>query len=453
MKKFAFILMIMILLAAPSVYGAGDFLPLKPEMAARIEALRQAVHAEGGAYEVGYSTAMEIPLAHLTGLKVPPGWNKSDAPSVKMLGATAQTLPASYDWRALNGVTPIKNQGNCGDCWAFSTVGPLESQLALQNVLQNGKPTVLSEQYLVSCNTSGWSCNGGWFAHDYHMDESGQDNNGPGAVLSSADPYTGTSSKCTATYNHPYRLSSWAYVGSESAVPSASAIKQAIYTYGPVSVGVYAGPKFQAYSSGVFNTNESGAINHAVVLVGWNDNPPNGQPPYWILRNSWGTSWGQSGYMNIAYGINQVGYAANFIEYAATPNPPAPPAPPAPPPPPPPQPYLTGVFNNVSTSNNGRNLSGNFWVENTGAGATAGSFQVLLYLSPSSSGASKSLLGTATISASIPPNYYVSLRISDSSSKSFNGQYLIAIVDPGYSIPDANTNNTFVSNVIQNSRK
>jgi C1A family cysteine protease len=454
MKKFAFILITAILLAAPSVWGAGDFLPLHPDMAARIEALRQAVKAEGGTYEVGYSTAMDRPLEHLTGLKVPPGWNKSEAPSVPMLGASVQTLPTSYDWRALNGVTPIKNQGNCGDCWAFSTVGPMESQILLQNGTQNGQPVVLSEQYLVSCNVSGWNCNGGWFAHDYHMDESGQDNNGPGAVLASADPYSGTSSKCAATYSHPYRLSSWAYVGSETAVPSTTAIKQAIYTYGPVSVGVYAGPKFQAYSSGVFNTNETGTINHAVVLVGWNDNPPNGQPPYWILRNSWGTTWGLSGYMNIAYGVNQVGYAANFIEYAATPNPPTPPpTPPPAPPTPPKEPYLSVVFQNVSTSNNGLKLSGNLWVENTGAAATAGSFQVLLYLSPNTGGASKSLLGTATIPSSLPPNYYVNLSFSDSSrSTSFNGQYLIAVIEPG-SVLDSNPNDIFVSTVIQKGRK
>ena len=84
---------------------------------------------------------------------------------------------------ALNGVTPIKNQGNCGDCWAFSTVGPLESQI----LLKGGGTVVLSEQYLVSCNTSGWSCNGGWFAHDYHMDLSGQDNNGPGPSSQAAN--------------------------------------------------------------------------------------------------------------------------------------------------------------------------------------------------------------------------------------------------------------------------
>jgi hypothetical protein len=283
------------------------------------------------------------------------------------------------------------------------------------------------------------------------MDESGQDNNGPGAVLASADPYTGTNSKCSATYNHPYRLSSWAYVASEEAVPSTTAIKQAIYTYGPISVGVYAGPKFQAYSSGIFNTNENGTINHAVVLVGWNDNLPAG-PGYWILRNSWGTTWGQSGYMYIAYGINQVGYAANFIEYAGTPNPPAPPTPAPPPPTPPKEPYLTGVFVNVSTGNNGRNLSGSLWVENTGTAATAGSFPVLLYLSKD--GTTKTtLLGTATISVSIPPNYYVNLGFSDSSSTSFNGQYLIAIIDPGPAVPDANTNNIFVSGVIQKGRK
>ncbi len=448
MKKFAFILITAILLAAPSVWGAGDFLPLQPDMAARIEALKQAVRAEGGTYEVGYSTAMDRPLKHLTGLKVPPGWNKSDAPSVPMLGAAVQSLPTSYDWRALNGVTPIKNQGNCGACWAFSTVGPLESQILLQN-----KTTVsLSEQYLVSCNTSGWSCNGGWFAHDYHMDESGQDNNGPGAVLTTVDPYTGTNSTC-GSYSHPYRLSSWAYVGSETAVPSTTAIKQAIYTYGPVSVGVYAGPKFQAYKSGVFNTNETGTINHAVVLVGWNDNPGNGLPPYWILRNSWGATWGLYGYMYIGYGISQVGYAANFIDYAGTPGPPTPPpTPPPPPPPPPPEPYLTGVFQSVSTSNNGRSLSGNLWVENTGKAATAGSFQVLLYVSSNTSGTSKSLLGSATISASIPPNYYVNLKFSDSSSTSFNGQYLIAVIEPG-SVLDSNTTDIFVSTVIQKSGK
>src|SRR5208283_4739051 len=407
-------------------------------MAARIEALRQAVQVEGGTYEVGYSTAMDRPLEHLTGLKVPPGWKKSEAPSVRMLGASVQTLPKSYDWRAANGVTPIKDQGDCGSCWAFSTVGPLESQI----LLQHGGTVDLSEQYLVSCNVDGWNCGGGWFAHDYHMNESGQDNNGPGAVLYAADPYAsslGADPPCTATYNHPYKISSWAYVASESAVPTIEAIKQAIYTYGPISAAVYAGPKFQAYQGGIFNTSESSSqINHAIVLVGWNDDlgPNKG---YWILRNSWGTSWGQAGYMYIRYGVSEVGYGANFIEYAGgTPNPNPTPAPPVVT-----EPALTGVFVNLSAGNEGRTLTGNFWLENLGTAATEHSFRVLLYLS--NNGVSKtSLLGSATISTSIPPDYYVNLMISESSLKSFNGKYLIAVIDPNNHIPDSNKGNEVV---------
>ena len=304
-----------------------------------MQALKREVKAKGGTYEISYSAAMEKPIGRLAALKTPPGWKKSDAPSVSMLKSSVQSVPSSWDWRTMNGVTPIKNQGNCGSCWAFGTVGPLESQI----LIQDGVTVDLAEQYLVSCNVYGWGCDGGWWAHDYHLDLSGQDNNGPGAVLAASDPYTATGSACRSTYTHPYKISNWAYVGSESSVPSVQAIKQAIYTYGPISAAVYVGPMFQAYGGGIFNTNESGQINHAIVLVGWNDDlgPDNG---YWILRNSWGTSWGEAGYMRIRYGISQVGFAANFIEYAGGGSTPAAPA----------VVYkadLTGAFANVQTVN------------------------------------------------------------------------------------------------------
>ena len=316
MRKFVFILMASMLLALPSLSGASDFLNLPPAMEAKIKNIRDHVRAEGGTYEVGYSAAMERNISGLAGLRVPKDWNKNDAPSVPMLDATLQTLPSSYDWRTLNGVTPIKNQGSCGDCWAFGTVGPLESQI----LIKDGVTVDLSEQYLTSCNLDGWGCGGGWWAHDYHMSKAGQDG-GTGAVLESSKPYTGANSPCGGPYNHPYKISSWAYVGSQSAVPSIQAIKQAIYTYGPISAAVYVGPSFQAYTGGIFNTSESGTVNHGIVLVGWNDDlgPDNG---YWILRNSWGPSWGESGYMRIRYNMSQVGYAANFIQYAGgTPKP------------------------------------------------------------------------------------------------------------------------------------
>ncbi len=436
MKKIAFIGIAAIFFALPSLCGAMDFYPLPPDKEAKIQALKEEVKAKGGTYEVGYSAAMDRDLSQLTGLKAPQGWDKSDAPSVPMLDASVQVLPASFDWRSNGGVTPIKDQGSsCGSCWAFSTVGPLESQI----LLQGGGTVDLSEQYLVSCNTSGWSCGGGWFAHDYHMDRSGQDNNGPGAVFDAADPYTGTDAACGGTYDHPYGLAGWAYVGSESAVPSTEAIKQAIYTYGPVSVAVCAQELFQHYSGGIFNTPEScpAVINHAVVLVGWNDN--NGTDGYWILRNSWGTSWGMGGYMYIGYGVSQVGYAANFIEYAGGTSP----APVVS------APNLTGVFPTLHTNRNGKTVSGIFQVQNAGNVATATRFRVLLYLSPE--GVSKTrLLGSSKITKHIPAGGLVNLRVSRTLSQSTIGQYVMAVVDPDSRVPDSNrTNSVVVSGVLE----
>ncbi|MGO9314575.1 MAG: C1 family peptidase [Syntrophobacteraceae bacterium] len=439
MKKIAFIAVAAILFATPSLCGAMDFYPLPPDKEARIQALKEEVKAKGGTYEVGYSAAMDKDLSQLTGLKVPQGWNKSDAPSVKMLDAGVLLLPAAFDWLS-NGVTPIKNQGGCGSCWAFSTVGALESKI----LIQGGGIVDLSEQYLVSCNLSGWSCGGGWFAHDYHMDWPGQDNNGPGAVLTAEDHYTGTDAACKTTYDHPYSLTGWNYIDSDTPVPSTDAIKQAIYTYGPVSVAVCVGPYFEAYSGGIFNTDESSAgINHAVVLVGWNDN--GGTDGYWILRNSWGTSWGESGYMRIGYGVSLVGYSANYIEYAS--------GIPAPSPGPAPvvnAPNLTGVFPSLYTNPKGNTVKGIFQVRNNGNVTTSTWFRVLLYLSPDGTTKTR-LLGSSKITKHVPAGGLVNLRINKTLGKSdVIGQYVMAVVDPDSRVPDSNrTNSVVVSGVLE----
>ena len=92
------------------------------------------------------------------------------------------------------------------------------------------------------------------------------------------------------------------------------AIKQAILDYGPVAVGIAIGSAFQSYSEGIFNTEEGvWQVNHGVVLVGWDDNQ--GTNGIWFLRNSWGDDWGEDGYMRIEYGIDAVGYAANYVVY------------------------------------------------------------------------------------------------------------------------------------------
>lgn len=307
----------LLLIFASPLPAADEMLQaeFQPHIAKRLQQLREEIAAKGYTFTVGYSPAMDRPIEQLCGLKPPPAPLAGQESALVTAGTEpalmAASLPASFDWRDRNGLTPVKDQSTCGGCWAFGTVGPLESQIKLKC----GITVDLSEQYLISCNLDGYSCaKGGWWAHDYHLNKSAQDNNGPGAVLEADKQFTATDSMCGGSYDHPYRIDSWSYVGNYYSVPTVQAIKQAIYNHGPISAAVYVGPGFNGYSSGIFNSNESGTVNHAIVLVGWNDDlgTDNG---YWILRNSWGPYWGESGYMRIRYGTSQVGYGAAYIDF------------------------------------------------------------------------------------------------------------------------------------------
>jgi hypothetical protein len=281
-----------------------------PEALTRLEALQEEIRTQGHSFLAGYSPAMEIPLEQLCGLMEPEGWQqRATFKTLQPLSA----LPSRFDWRERNGVTPVKNQRNCGSCWAFGTVGVMESQI----LIRLGLSEDIAEQYLVSCNQSGWSCGGGWWAHEYHRSLIPPGEPAAGAVLETGFPYVAANAPCSPPHSHPYRLFSWSYVGG-GGVPSVEAIKQAIFSHGPVAAAVAVGPKFQAYRSGVFDADESATvgINHAIVLVGWDDQFSWNGNTYgvWILRNSWGSGWGVGGYMYIQYGTSQVGYAANYAD-------------------------------------------------------------------------------------------------------------------------------------------
>ncbi len=141
-----------------------------------LAALRAAARREGWTFTVASNPATAQSQAELCGLREPPDWR---------LGATydnasaLRDLPAAFDWRQETGCPPVRNQGGCGSCWAFATVGALECNI----LIRDGQTVDLSEQWLVSCNQSGYSCgHGGWFAHEYHRsatDPCGQ----TGAVL------------------------------------------------------------------------------------------------------------------------------------------------------------------------------------------------------------------------------------------------------------------------------
>ena len=221
-------------------------------------------------------------------------------------------LPDFFDWReeCPGGLPSVKNQGSCGSCWAFGTIAPLECNIKIKD----GVEVDLSEQWLVSCNQNGYSCSGGWWCHDYFMENGATDPcGGSGAVLEEYFPYTATNAPCNCPYPHDYFIEDWAYVGDPNGVATVDQIKQAIYDYGPVSVAVCVNTAFHDYAGGVFSGPTCSNINHAVALVGWDDNQ--GTNGVWFLRNSWGPGWGESGYMKIEYGVCDVGYRTVRIRY------------------------------------------------------------------------------------------------------------------------------------------
>ena len=197
--------------------------------------------------------------------------------------ATPIMTPAleAIDWREKGAVTPVKNQASCGSCWAFSATGALEGG----NFVANGKLISLSEQQLVDCDPKSNGCGGGemYYAFEYVANK--------GICTEEEYPYHAKDEdckddKCTAAI----------HIQGYEEVPSmdGKALKAAV-SKAPVSVAVEADSAvFQMYKSGVVDSTACGtSLNHGVLAVGFAEN-------YIIVKNSWGESWGDKGYIKIA---------------------------------------------------------------------------------------------------------------------------------------------------------
>jgi cathepsin L len=205
--------------------------------------------------------------------------------------------PATQDWTSAGYVTAVKDQGQCGSCWSFSTTGSSESACA---ILQ-GKSTLLSlsEQDLVSCDKTNGGCNGGnYFSAFTYFQQNG-------AVAESTYPYTsgnGVTGACITSKQSPVARK---LTGHTATTPgSETALQNAVGNIGPCSVAIDAShSSFQRYTSGIYYEPACSSTNldHAVLTVGYN---ADSQGQYWIVKNSWGTSWGQKGYIWMARNRN-----------------------------------------------------------------------------------------------------------------------------------------------------
>jgi cathepsin L len=319
-----------------------------PEIQRQLDLLRQQIAQKHLSFVVDNTSAMSHPLSQLAGLRVPANLAQlaqaANAEAQRILGTTAPLPPsppqvklppgvpqpstqaapfmgfdklripgnplanciatqAAFDYRKMGKVTSVKDQGNCGSCWAFATAATFESSY----LMRNGRAVDVSEEELLRCSGSG-TCQGGWWAFDQITHR--------GLTDEATYPYDGKDLGCREDYPQPYRGFAWGYVDPFGGQPTVAQLKLALCMFGPLAVSIDATPCFQAYHGGVFDENMNDhTTNHAITLIGWDD-----AKGAWIIKNSWSENWGETcgygtsgGYGWVKYGANNVGSGAAFI--------------------------------------------------------------------------------------------------------------------------------------------
>ena len=215
-------------------------------------------------------------------------------------------MPTSMDWREMNGsnyVTPVRDQGQCGSCYAFASMAMLESRLLIAS--KGSLHKIFSPQDIVSCSRYSAGCNGGlpYLIAGKYAEEFG-------VVEEECFPYQAKDSVCDEPTNCTrYRATNYKYVGGYYGACNEQEMIAALQ-HGPISVAFKVTADFQQYKSGIYQHtgltdkfNPFRPINHAVLVVGYGEE--NGVK-YWIVKNSWGIKWGEDGFFRIIRGKNEL---------------------------------------------------------------------------------------------------------------------------------------------------
>jgi cathepsin L len=214
----------------------------------------------------------------------------------------------NFRWPSKTRFYPVKDQGRCGSCYIFATIGAFEASWELQN----NAPIAVSEQHVLNCGAPE-GCAGEWYGDVLNFLKT------KGGVDQSRVPYQGAPTTCNLTKEDPYFIVNWSYIDSSGSIASPNAIKKALCVHGPVISAVYATRNFQKYKSGIFNEFDEGdgasSVNHDVLIVGWDD-----EKDAWLIKNSWSEQWGENGYMWIRYRSNYIGYGSAWADAAKRPQ-------------------------------------------------------------------------------------------------------------------------------------
>ncbi len=320
--------LILLLIILPAGFSSGqDILPFEPDDT--LEEIRYKIDHNGYSFEVSDNWVFDMSPAEKSRFfsRRGPAFARaltSDTgigPLESRLGTV--TLPTAFDWRNHDGhdyIGEVRNQGNCGSCYAFGATAAAEGSYNWITGNFDGNRADFSEAFIAFCLSDHYSgfdgCNGA--SYDYDELQALVDY---GICTETEYPYSGQEQSCPLTSYPPLtQFQSWHRVPCNDI----DAIKTAIMTYGVVDAAVVAAGAFSAYNNGIYqdtNTVCDGTpcayttSDHAISLVGWDDNPPEGGGGVWILRNSWGPSWGESGYMRIRYTSAVVGCAVAYLVY------------------------------------------------------------------------------------------------------------------------------------------
>ncbi|XP_015611257.1 thiol protease SEN102 [Oryza sativa Japonica Group] len=295
------------------VYGAASSSPRDlADKGSRFEVFKKNaryIHdfnrKKGMSYKLGLNKFADLTLeeftAKYTGANPGPITGLKNGTGSPPLAAVAGDAPPAWDWREHGAVTRVKDQGPCGSCWAFSVVEAVEGI----NAIMTGNLLTLSEQQVLDCSGAG-DCSGGYtsYAFDYAV------SNGITLDQCFSPPTTGENYFYYPAYEavqEPCRfdpnkapivkIDSYSFVDPNDE----EALKQAVYSQGPVSVLIEASYEFMIYQGGVFSGPCGTELNHAVLVVGYDETEDG--TPYWIVKNSWGAGWGESGYIRMIRNI------------------------------------------------------------------------------------------------------------------------------------------------------
>ena len=209
-----------------------------------------------------------------------------------------------FDLRDINGVTPVRDEGGCGSCWAFSAAAAIESNYALKNK----KQIDLSEQGILGCSGAGNCVFGGWYTQVFSwlMDDSTSY-----LTLENNFPYIGQDYCQTNTNSVDIKVTNYGMIDTGSV----SAIKEALVKYGAVSAALYSNnADFIGYTTGVIRGNNDSGPDHAITIIGWDDDLQ-----AWLIKNSWSEYWGDKGYAWVGYDACNISYGS-WVDLSAEDN-------------------------------------------------------------------------------------------------------------------------------------